>query len=378
MKRLTIEILGLEGDIFSSLSARERSLYSLVTICFLGFFLLSIFSSFFIAFLITGSYLLSFFIGIFLVFVINSVIRFSLLIIKRPVSKVLEEKEPISDTAAIVSPSVTPVTPIPASKFSTFLNKFDFRKIFKSGQVPGFNFMLRTFFSSVFSLILIFPLTALINKSSVNSLLEQKRTELYQENHKIIHKDFQLKVSRQQELINTASIKLKRISEFTQMNSISYKNQVIEIAKLKQELQEIKEEFYNGISQQLSLYKRSLNASYFPIYIFRNCTHFNGFLFISALIFALVFFPQILLVRLKNNLVFQYAKLSNDYYHERIHGQYQKSKTWAEDSLSSLNSSKSKVVLNSKYEDPPYNTKKIKQIRKCLSELEFINQLKTN
>ena len=378
MKRLTIEILGLEGDIFSSLSARERSLYSLVTICFLGFFLLSIFSSFFIAFLITGSYLLSFFIGIFLVFVINSVIRFSLLIIKRPVSKVLEEKEPISDTAAIVSPSVTPVTPSKASKFSTFLNKFDFRKIFKSGQVPGFNFMLRTFFSSVFSLILIFPLTALINKSAVNSLLEQKRTELYQENHKIIHRDFQFKVSRQQELINTASIKLKRISEFTQMNSISYKNQVIEIAKLKQELQEIKEEFYNGISQQLSLYKRSLNASYFPIYIFRNCTHFNGFLFISALIFALVFFPQILLVRLKNNLVFQYAKLSNDYYHERIHGQYQKSKTWAEDSLSSLNSSKSKVVLNSKYEDPPYNTKKIKQIRKCLSELEFINQLKTN
>ena len=208
--------------------------------------------------------------------------------------------------------------------------------------------------------------------------MEQKRTELYQENHKIIYKDFQLKVSRQQELINTASIKLKRISEFTQMNSISYKNQAIEIAKLKQELFEINAEFYNGISQQLSLYKRSLNASYFPIYIFRNCTHFNGFLFISALIFALVFFPQILLVRLKNNLAFNYAKLSNDYYHERIHGQYQKSKTWAEDSLSSLNSSKSKVVLNSKYEDPPYNTKKIKQIRKCLSELEFINQLKTN
>ena len=290
----------------------------------------------------------------------------------------LEEKEPISDIAAIVSPSVTPVSPIPESKFSTFLKKFDFRKIFKSGQVPGFNFMLRTFFSSVFSLILIFPLTALLNKSAVNSLLEQKRTELYQENQKIIHRDFQFKVSRQQELINTASIKLKRISEFTQMNSISYKNQVIEIAKLKQELQEIKEEFYNGISQQLYLYKRSLNASYFPIYIFRNCTHFNGFMFISALIFALVFFPQILLVRLKNNLAFQYAKLSNDYYHERIHGQYQKSKTWAEDSLSSLNSSKSKVVLNSKYEDPPYNTKKIKQIRKCLSELEFINQLKTN
>jgi len=217
-----------------------------------------------------------------------------------------------------------------------------------------------------------------LNKSAVNSLLEQKRTELYQENHKSIHKDFQFKVSRQQDLINTASIKLKRISEFTQMNSISYKNQVIEIAKLKQELQEIKEEFYNGVSQQLSLYKRSLNASYFPIYIFRNCTHFNGFLFISALIFTLVFFPQILLVRLKNNLTFNYAKLSNDYYHEIIHGQYQKSKTWAEDSLSSLNSSKSKVVLNSKYEDPPYNTKKIKQIRKCLSELEFINQLKTN
>jgi len=238
--------------------------------------------------------------------------------------------------------------------------------------------MLRTFFSSVFSLILIFPLTALINKSAVNSLLEQKRTELYQENHKSIHKDFQFKVSRQQDLINTASIKLKRISEFTQMNSISYKNQLIEIAKLKQELFEINADFYNGVSQQLSLYKRSLNASYFPIYIFRNCTHFNGFLFISVLIFTLVFFPQILLVRLKNNLVFQYAKLSNDYYHERIHGQYQKSKTWAEDSLSSLNSSKSKVVLNSKYEDPPYNTKKIKQIRKCLSELEFINQLKTN
>ncbi len=378
MKRLTIIILGLEGDIFSSLSARERSLYSLVTICFLGFLLLSIFSSFFLAFLITGSYLLSVIIGVFLVFVINSVIRFSLLIIKRPVSKVLEEKEPISDTATIVSPSVTPVPPIPALKFSTFLKKFDFRKIFKSGQVPGFNFMLRTFFFSVFSLILIFPLTALLNKSAVNSLLEQKRTELYQKNYKSIHKDFQLKVSHQQELINTASIKLRRISEFTQMNSISYKNQVIEIAKLKQELEGIKEEFNNGVSQQLSLYKRYLNASYFPIYILRNCTHFNGFLFISALIFALVFFPQILLVRLKNNLAFNYAKLSNDYYREIIHGQYQKSKTWAEDSLSSLNSSKSKVVLNSKYEDPPYNTKKIKQIRKCLSELEFINQLKTN
>ena len=122
----------------------------------------------------------------------------------------------------------------------------------------------------------------------------------------------------------------------------------------------------------------NLNASYFPIFIFRNCIHFNGFLFIAILIFILVFLPQILLVRLKNNLTFHYAKLSNDYYHGIIHGQYQKTKTWAEAYLSSMNSTKSIVILNSKYDDPPYNTKKIKQIRKGISDLEFYNQLKIN
>jgi len=375
LKRLIIEILGLEDHIFSSVSAREKSLFSLVVICFIGFFLLSIFSSFFLAFLITGSYLFSFTLGLFLIFVVNFVIRFSLLIIKRPVSKVIEVKEVLTETTPIAIPIVTPNA---SSKLLNMLKKFDIRSIFKSGQVPGFNFSLRIFFSTVFALILIFPLTALINKSTVNSLLGEKRMELYKENYKSTHADFKLKVSRQEDLINAANTKLKLISKSAQKNSISYKNQLIETSNLNKQLLAFKNEFHSGIEKQLDSYKSNLNASYFPIFIFRNCIHFNGFLFIATLIFTLVFLPQILLVRLKNNLTFHYAKLSNDYYHGIIHGQYQNTKTWAEGYLSSMNSTKSIVILNSKYNDPPYNTKKIIQMRKGISDLEFYNQLKIN
>ena len=318
MKRLIIEILGLEVDIFSSISAREKSLFSLVVICFVGFFILSIFSSFFLTFLISGSYLFSFILGLFLIFVVNFVIRFSLLIIKRPVSKVLEVKEVLTE--------VTPIaTPQGSTKLSNLLKKFDLKSIFTSGQVPGFNFTLRIFFSTFFALILIFPLTALLTKSTVNSLLAGKRMELYKENYKSTQADFKLKVSRQEDLINAANIKLKMISKSAQKNSISYKNQLIETSNLKKQLLAFKNEFHSGIAKQLEAYKSNLNASYFPIFIFRNCIHFNGFLFIAILIFILVFLPQILLVRLKNNLTFHYAKLSNDYYHGIIHGQYQKS-----------------------------------------------------
>jgi uncharacterized membrane protein len=167
------------------------------------------------------------------------------------------------------------------------------------------------------------------------------------------------------------------ISKSAQINSISFKNQLVEIANLKQQLLAIKNEFYSGISNQMELYRSNLNAAYFPIFIFRNCLHLNGFWLIAFVIFTLVFLPQILLVRLKNHPDFNYAKLSNEYYHGIIHGQYQKSKTWAEGYLSSMNN-QSKVVLNSKYDDPPYNTKKIKQKRKGISDLEFYNQLKIN
>ena len=375
MKRLIIEILGLEGDIFSTISAREKSFFSLVVICFVGFFLLSIFSCFFLAFLITGSYLFSFILGLFLIFVVNFVIRFSLLIIKRPVSKVHEERDRVAEPAKILSPIVTTVT---STKITAFLNKLDVRSIFTSGQVPWFNLTLRIFFSTVFALILIFPLTALFNKSRVNTLLGEKRMELYKENYNSTHTDFKLKVSRQEALINAANIKLKMISKSAQINSISFKNQLIEIANLKHQLLAFKNEFYSGISNQMELYRSNLNKAYFPIFIFRNCLHFNGFWLVAFFIFTLVFLPQILLVRLKNHPDFNYAKLSNDYYHGIIHGQYQKSKIWAEGYLSSMNSTKSKVVLNSKYNDPPYNTKKITQIRKGVSDLEFYNQLKTN
>ena len=375
MKRFIIEILGLEGDIFSTISAREKSFFLLVVICFVVFFLLSIFSCFFLAFLITGSYLVSFILGLFLIFVVNFVIRFSLLIIKRPVSKVHEERDRVAEPAKILSPIVTTVT---STKTTAFLNKLDVRSIFTSGQVPWFNFTLRIFFSTVFALILIFPLTALLNKTGVNTLLGEKRMELYKENYKSIHEDFILKVSRQEHLISKANIKLKMISKSAQINSISFKNQLIKIANLKQQLQEIKEEFYSEISNQMDLYKSNLNAAYFPIFIFRNCLYLNGFWLVAFFISTLVFLPQILLVRLKNHPDFNYAKLSNDYYHGIIYGQYQNSKTWAEGYLSSMNSIQSKVVLNSKYNDPPYNTKKIIQIRKSLTELEFFNQLKTN
>ena len=371
MKRLIIEILGLEDHIFSSVSAREKFLFSLVVICFVGFFLLSIFSSFFLAFLITGSYLFSFTLGLFLIFVVNFVIRFSLLIIKRPVSKLLEENEVVTEEIPIATPNGS-------SKLSNLLKKLDVRSIFTSGQVPWFNFTLRIFFSTVFALILIFPLTALFNKSRVNTLLGEKRMELYKENYNSTRTDFKLKVSRQEHQISKATIKLKMISKSAQINSISFKNQLVEIANLKKQLLAIKNEFYSGISNQMELYRSNLNTAYFPIFIFRNCIHFNGFLFIATLIFTLVFLPQILLVRLKNHPDFNYAKLSNDYYHGIIHGQYQKSKIWAEGYLSSMNSTKSKVVLNSKYNDPPYNTKKITQIRTGISDLEFYNQLKTN
>ena len=375
MKRLIIEILGLEDHIFSSVSASEKSLFSLVVICFVVFFLLSIFSSFFLAFLITGSYLFSFTLGLFLIFVVNFVIRFSLLIIKRPVSRVLEEKDIVAEPVTTAIPIATPNG---SSKLANLLKRLDVRSIFTSGQVPWFNFTLRIFFSTVFALILIFPLTALLNKSRVNTLLGEKRIELYKENYNSIHDDFKLKVSRQEHQISKATIKLKMISKSAQINSISFKNQLVEIANLKKQLLAIKNEFYSGISNQMELYRSNLNAAYFPIFIFRNCIHFNGFLFIATLIFTLVFLPQILLVRLKNHPDFNYAKLSNDYYHGIIHGQYQKSKIWAEGYLSSMNSTKSKVVLNSKYNDPPYNTKKIKQIRKGISDLEFYNQLKIN
>ncbi len=374
MKRLIIELLGLEDHIFSSVSASEKSLFSLVVICFMGFFLLSIFSSFFLAFLITGSYLFSFTLGLFLIFVVNFVIRFSLLIIKRPVSKVIEENVVLTETTPIAIPIATPNG---SSKLSNLLKKLDVRSIFTSGQVPWFNFTLRIFFSTVFALILIFPLTALFNKSRVNTLLGEKRMELYKENYKSTYTDFKLKVSRQEHQISKANTKLKMISKSAQINSISFKNQLVEIANLKQQLLAIKNEFYSGISNQMELYRSNLNAAYFPIFIFRNCLHLNGFWLIAFVIFTLVFLPQILLVRLKNHPDFNYAKLSNEYYHGIIHGQYQKSKTWAEGYLSSMNN-QSKVVLNSKYDDPPYNTKKIKQKRKGISDLEFYNQLKIN
>ena len=84
-KNITIEVLGLERDLWDKLEEPEQKTYINAILHYAGFVICAFFGSYTLLFLISSSYLLALIAGTILALILSSIVRFSLIILRKSI-----------------------------------------------------------------------------------------------------------------------------------------------------------------------------------------------------------------------------------------------------------------------------------------------------
>ena len=170
MDEFVIAVLGLEESLWIQISAAEQRKYSIAVFLFAILSVLCLLASFVFIYMITSTTIVSIIGGLILAFILISMIRFSLLSMRKSVFDNPNIQEVAED----------------ASKPYGFFQKiklkikslFSFKPITSNSPIPGLAMLIRVFFMSVIAFFIIFPLACLMNYSNILQINLQKRIAL--------------------------------------------------------------------------------------------------------------------------------------------------------------------------------------------------------
>jgi hypothetical protein len=328
-ENMVINLLGLEIDLWEKTDDNERKSYGRAMLHFTAFFLLACISSVYLIYLISGSYLVSTFAGLLLALIIGSVVRFSLIILRR---SIFDEPK----AAAPQQKSTDPVAADkPVAKADSFLLKIKanilrpFSKArFKgtlgsNAAVPGLAGLIRLVIITVMGLIVLFPLSCLLHKSAIEKLNEDKRQYYISQFEADGEQSLLVKTSLLQKEITAIEADLKKNKDIYQEGGLLTEKRSA-IGRLK-DLMNVEIANHNlEYSYQLERYKTDIKEKYFLSLSFTAVTGLPFFYFALVLIGVLLFMPHLILFRLKSKPEFTYSTLSTDRYRTIIDQQYAK------------------------------------------------------
>jgi hypothetical protein len=376
MDKLVNYILGLEPDLWHTISCKEKSRYKILVFCFIAFVALSLSSSIFLVYMISSNRLLAMGGGLMLTFVTFNIVRFSLVILRRSVYPKVIESE--NEEIALVDSKVID------SKAKQIINKgltlirstFNFQNL-----IPGLGSLVRIVILSTMCLLVVFPLTCFMHSKQVDAICNAERTVLLnnfkEQNESILRT--QLKgYERQifvldQELLEAENIGIQNLS--------LAKNKAIERETLKNKMQESKAEFEITYSLRYNKYFESISKRYFLVKCFTAATQFGSFSIVLIWVFGLVIFSHMILIGLKNKTEYQYASLSTDFYRSQIEVDYKVKQSYLDTFLKKkypeLYPSLHKTSM---YANPPYCNIKNKFFnpRSVMDKTEFENSFNVN
>jgi hypothetical protein len=328
-ENMVINLLGLEIDLWEKTDDNERKSYGRAMLHFTAFFLLACISSVYLIYLISGSYLVSTFAGLLLALIIGSVVRFSLIILRR---SIFDEPK----AAAPQQKSPDPVAEEkPVSKEDSFILKTitrilqPFKKIqFKwrpgsNKAVPGLAALIRLVIITVMGLIVLFPLSCLLHQSTIEELNEIKRQYYVDQFEADGRQTLLVKTNLLQKEITAIEAELKKNKDIYQEGGLLTEKRSA-IARLKV-LMNVEIANHNlEYSSQLERYKTDIKEKYFLSLSFTAVTGLPFFYFALVLIGFLLFMPHLILFRLKSKPGLTYSTLSTDRYRTIIDQQYAK------------------------------------------------------
>lgn len=373
---LTISMFGLEKQLWEEVPQSEQCMYNSSLLYFLVFMILAIISGISLFFFITSSIYIAIPLGIVLALVTGTIVRFSLVILRKSIFDPEKIKNQIIDSNVenkkadlneniVKSANQTSVqqnTPSeidkPNQKLKELLSKITKTKLPKSDTpIPVLTSIIRFTIMTVIGLLVLFPLACIIHF--------QKNENLNQSIREICISQF---IKDAQESLEMKTAYLKATIKITQ-NEINQqsgllKDKTNQLNILNQQLTEIVNKHDKEFEINLMAYKQDVVNRYFIVQSFRAVTKYPFFLATVLLIILVLVAPHLILYKLKTDKKFVYAEISTKYYKQQIEEKYNQNQKYIlkllqENYQYTPQSGFEKMI----WENPPYCTQKTQHFK---------------
>jgi hypothetical protein len=359
-ENITIKLFGLETDLWEKTMDTEKSVYGTAMWCYMGFLILAYISSCMLVFLITGNIFSSIFGGILVALIIGSIVRFSMIILRRSIFDEIKVKENAATIIAKQPEATSNSVPTPPvkrfSKLRSLFRKFKFKWPISHSKVPGFAGLIRLVIMTMMGLLVLFPLATLLHKSTIDEINQQKRSYYIQE----FEKDANIRLANSLNLLNKEKLVIEQdlianAGIYQTGGLIKEKKQAI--ARIDSLLAVEKASHEERYAIQYEHFIKELEGQYFIALSFKSVVKTPFFYLALLLILFLLTYPHLLLYRLKTKQVYVYSKLSTNHYKEIIDKAYTVSEDEGYDYLEKQFGYTRKGYNQDVYwENPPYNT----------------------
>jgi hypothetical protein len=371
---MTIVLFGLEVDLWDSTDNLDRSSYTTVTICYLLFFLLSLFSSIFLVYLIAGSFLASLPIGFLVALIIASVVRFSLIILRRSIFD--EKVETETKDPSMGTPSLIDLVTRIKSKFRSIQLKWPEG----NSKVPALAGIVRLIIVTMMGLLVLFPLACLFHFSELQSINQEKRELYIKQFEKDGLRSQQSKTFLITKEIHTLEEELAKNASIYQAGGLA-KDKKQAVARLRELFTKEVAEHQKNHYAQLARYRDEISSKYFLVLSFNAVARMPFFFLCLAVIAFLLFIPHLILLRLRSKAGLTYSQRSTEKYRKIIDLEYEKTSKEGYAYLEREWNYTSKDFIKDVYwGNPPYKTAPRKYFidKKSINVDDFLTTFETN
>jgi len=395
-KNITIEVLGLERDLWDKLEEPEQKTYINAILHYAGFVICAFFGSYTLLFLISSSYLLALIAGTILALILSSIVRFSLIILRKSIfdvsksvkrnqikpllnngmqgEKFVAEKPIITTTSNNSTPSKQ-INKDKPNLVAKYFKKISFLKhpqwgsfkITSDSTIPGFTMLIRVVILTNLGLLIVLPLTCLLHFSRVADLNTAKREELKQRFVLDARKSLEKKANLFNNNIEEIKTQISKNVGVYQVNGLMKQKQQ-ELAKLNKDLYGFNIENEEDYQKQLKLFNDQIEGKYFLISTFYEAVKFPFFIIVFSGVFYLLFISHKKLYNIKNSKLFIYPKESTKLYKQLIEKEYNETQAYLKKYLlDKYQYDATPFMENSFWLNPPYCTEKRKFFKKRIA-----------
>jgi hypothetical protein len=390
LDKLTILMLGLEKQLWDEVSQSEKRFYIRAVLYFLIFIFLATNSGIALFFFITSSILIAIPVGFVLALVVGTIVRFSLVILRKSIfdpekikqekkdataektsSEIVENKKSNLNHVSVKENISSKIDKI-SSKLKQLFTKFSKIKFPKSDTpIPVLTVIIRFSIIGVMGLLVLFPLACILHFQKIREINQSRRESCINQYIKDAEKSIEMK---------TAYLKLSIINTQNEIKEQKglLKEKTAQLNILNQQLNNIIDKHNQELQVNLKAYTEDIQHRYFIVHSFKAVTKLPYFFPTMLLIFWVLISPHLILQRLKTDKKFAYAEISTKYYKQIIEEKYNENQKYI---LKFLNDKFQYTPQNGYetmiWENPPYNTKKSEhfKMRNKLSKDEFLKSL---
>ena len=365
MDEFVIAVLGLEESLWIQISAAEQRKYSIAVFLFAILSALCLLASFVFVYMITSTISVAIIGGLILSFILISMIRFSLISMRKSVFDNPNIQE-------VAESAIKPIGFFQKIKLK-IKSLFSFKPITSNSPIPGLAMAIRLFFMSVIAFFIIFPLACLMNYSNILQINVQKRialVESFQQQEKVQSTKEGERLLLQIDQLNN---QIKNYKGFYYENSLGQKLKETLIQTKAAYAAHLQHEEINQ-SNAIAQYQKQIANSYFPVLSFYYVYSTASFWLVVCIVCYLLFYPHFLIAILNKFKIYHYANLAIEKYRKSIDIDYANLNQYSDRIIKKKYPNQySSIKKNDLWADYPYKTvmNHVPVVRKPIKNLDL-------